>query len=191
MTMGPPSEALAALLALTAARLPTRVGPDGVVQLLKDQPRDQWDHKSIGLGLSHLERSAYGAELTVWHLRAEIASLHAAAPCAATTDWPRIASVDDHLLAIDPSPITKLARAVAIGRAEGAAAGLAALRTIEGNPYSEAARRVPLGARPPRRSGPALREGVGARPHRAGTAPDGAPPDGLKARHCRPWHASL
>jgi RNA polymerase sigma-70 factor, ECF subfamily len=142
MTMGPESDALAALLALTAARLPTRVGPDGVAQLLEDQPRDQWDRNLIALGLAHLERSARGAELTVWHLRAEIASLHATAPSAAGTDWPRIASIYDHLLDLDASPVVELARAVAIGRAQGAAAGLAALPSIEGNPYGEAARGV-------------------------------------------------
>jgi RNA polymerase sigma-70 factor (ECF subfamily) len=142
MTMGPASDALAALLALTAARLPTRVGPDGVAQLLEDQPRDQWDRNLIALGLAHLERSARGSELTIWHLRAEIASLHATAPSAAGTDWPRIAAIYDQLLELDRSPVVELARAVAIGRAQGAAAGLAALPSIEGSPYSEAARGV-------------------------------------------------
>ena len=87
VTAGPASDALAALLALTAARLPTRVGPDGVAQLLEDQPRSQWDRGLIALGFAHLERSAGGEELTVWHLRAEIASLHATAATAADTDW--------------------------------------------------------------------------------------------------------
>jgi RNA polymerase sigma-70 factor (ECF subfamily) len=142
VTAGPASDALAALLALTAARLATRVGPDGVAQLLDDQPRDRWDGGLIALGLSHLERSAHGAELTVWHLRAEIAALHATAPSAAATDWQRIVTIYDHLLDRDPSPITRLARAIAVGRAEGPAAGLAALPAVEGNPYGEAARGV-------------------------------------------------
>jgi RNA polymerase sigma-70 factor (ECF subfamily) len=142
VTAGPASDALAALLALTAARLPTRVGPDGVAQLLEDQPRAQWDRSLIVLGLAHLERSAVGEALTVWHLRAEIASLHATAASAAITDWRRIASIYDHLLALDPSPVVELARAVAVGRAEGATVGLAALPAIEGSPYAEAARGV-------------------------------------------------
>ena len=142
MTMGPESDALAALLALTAARLPTRVGPDGVAQLLDDQPREQWDRGLIALGLAHLERSARGAELTVWHLRAEIALLHSTAPSAAATDWPRIAALYDDLQMVDPSPMVLLARAVAIGRADGAAAGLSALPELTGNPYAEAARGV-------------------------------------------------
>jgi len=142
MTAGPASDALAALLALTAARLPTRVGPDGVAQLLEDQPRDRWDHGLIGLGLIHLGQAARGNELTVWHLRAEIALLHSTAPSAAATDWPRIAATYAELVAIDPSPMVELARAVAVGRAEGAAAGLAALPDLANNPYAEAARGV-------------------------------------------------
>jgi RNA polymerase sigma-70 factor (ECF subfamily) len=142
MTAGPASDALAALLALTASRLPTRVGPDGVAQLLEDQPREQWDRNLIVLGLAHLERSAAGKALTVWHLRAEIASLHATASTTAATDWPRIAAIYDHLLELDPSPVVELARAVAVGRAEGASAGLRALPAIEGSPYSHAARGV-------------------------------------------------
>jgi RNA polymerase sigma-70 factor (ECF subfamily) len=141
-TASPASDALAALLALTAARLPTRVGLDGVAQLLEEQPRDRWDHNLIGLGLVHLERSARGEEMTVWHLRAEMAALHATAPSAGATDWPRIVSIYDQLRDLDGSPVVELGRAIAVGRAEGAAAGLAALPCIEGNPYSEAARGV-------------------------------------------------
>lgn len=140
VTAGPASDALAALLTLTAARLPTRVGPDGVAQLLEDQPRAQWDRGLIALGLAHLERSARGEELTVWHLRAEIASLHAMAPSSDTTDWRRIVDIYDQLQMLDPSPIVELARAVAIARADGPAAGLAALPKPDDNPYAHAAR---------------------------------------------------
>lgn len=139
MTAGPASDALAALLAPPAARLSTRVGPDGVAQLLDDQPREQWDGALIATGLARLDRSAAGEELTAWHLRAEIAALHATAASGRTTDWPRIGAIYDHLIAIDPSPVTALARAVAIGRAHGAGAGLAALPTLAGSPYAHAA----------------------------------------------------
>jgi RNA polymerase sigma-70 factor (ECF subfamily) len=142
VTAGPASDALAALLALTAARLSTRVGPDGVAQLLEDQPRERWDGRLIAAGLAHLARSAEGEELTVWHLRAEIAALHTTAPSSQTTDWPRIAETYDRLSEIDPSPMVVLARAVAIGRAEGAAAGLQAMPTLEENPYAHAAAAV-------------------------------------------------
>jgi RNA polymerase sigma-70 factor (ECF subfamily) len=139
VTRSPASDAHAALLALTAARLPTRVGPDGVAQLLEDQPRDQWDQGLISLGLHHLDRSARGRTMTVWHLRAEIAALHALAPSSADTDWSRIATIYDQLREVDPSPVVELARAVALGRAYGPAAGLEALPDVEGNPYGYAA----------------------------------------------------
>lgn len=142
VTASPASDALAALLALTAARLPTRMGSDGVAQLFDDQPRDRWDRNLIAIGLHHLERSARGSELTVWHLRAEIASLHATAADAAHTDWPRIVTVYDDLLELDRSPVVELARAVAMGRADGPAAGLAALPQIAGSPYCQAAKGV-------------------------------------------------
>lgn len=140
VTAGPTSHALAALLTLTAARLPTRVGPDGVAQLLDHQPRELWDRELIALGLAHLERSACGSDLTVWHLRAEIAAVHALAEAAEATDWARISVLYDRLADLDPSPIVALARAVAIGRSDGPAAGLAALPAVEGNPYGAAAR---------------------------------------------------
>ncbi len=143
MTRGPASDALAALLALTAARLATRVDPDGAAQLLEDQPREQWDAGLIGLGLDHLQRSAAGDELTVWHLRAEIASLHVVATSTAETDWPRIAAIYDQIVAIDGSSMAALARAVAIGHARGAAAGLdavnACLPLLAASPYGHAA----------------------------------------------------
>lgn len=142
MTAGPASDALAALLALTAARLPTRVGPDGVAQLLEEQPRHQWDRGLIALGLAHLDRSACGEQLTVWHLRAEIAALHTTVSAAGQTDWQRIVAVYDQLVELDPSSMVALARAVALGRARGAAAGLAALPIIDGNSYCAAARGV-------------------------------------------------
>jgi len=73
---------------------------------------------------------------------AEIAALHAMAPSAAETDWGHIVSIYDRLLDVDHSPVVELARAVAIGRADGPAAGLAALPASEGSPYGEAARGV-------------------------------------------------
>ena len=148
-----------------------------MAQLLEDQPRSQWDRGLIALGFAHLERSAGGEELTVWHLRAEIASLHATAATAADTDWQRIAAIYDHLCTLDPSPVVELARAVAIGRADGAAAGLAALPSIEGSPYVEAARGVFLAELGRHDEAPVhFGRALGLAPHDARAPPDGAPP---------------
>ena len=73
-------------------------------------------------------------------VRAEIAALHVTAPSAAETAWDHIVSIYDQLHAIDPSPVVELARAVAVWRAEGAVAGLAALPELGGNPYAHAAK---------------------------------------------------
>ena len=176
MTAGPASDALAALLALTAARLPTRVGPDGVAQLLEDQPRDQWDQGLIALGLAHLDRSARGEELTVWHLRAEIALLHSTAPTAAETDWPRIAAIYEQLHG-DRSVADGRAGARRCDRpcAEGAAAGLAALpATRRQSLWRSGARRVPGASSAGRRRRAAISRGAGAGPHRAGAPAHGA-----------------
>ena len=101
----------------------------------------EWDHGLIALGLAHLDQlSQQGDVLTIWHLRAEIASLHAMAPSAGETDWPRIASVYEQLVVLDPSPMVELARAVAIARARGA-------RRRPGGPAGDRAA-IPM-ARPP------------------------------------------
>jgi predicted RNA polymerase sigma factor len=57
-------------------------------------------------------------------LQAEIAACHARARQAADTDWRRIAAIYGLLAAIEPSPVIELNRAVAVGMAEGPAAGL-------------------------------------------------------------------
>ena len=170
VTCCPASDAHAALLALTASRLPTRVGPDGVAQLLEDQPREQWDRGLIALGLEHLERSARGSELSVWHLRAEIAAVHTLAPSTAETDWARIVAVYDQLRDIDPSPVVELARAVALGRAHGPAgeglAGPAGGRRQSLRPCRDGD--LPDRAWPHCRGARAFREGEESGAHRTG-----------------------
>ena len=79
----------------------------------------------------------------MWHLRAEIASLACDGGEHRRTPTGRaLRRSTSDLRALDPSPVVELARAVAIGRAAGAAAGLAALPAIDGSPYVEAARGV-------------------------------------------------
>ena len=173
MTAGPASDALAALLALTAARLSTRVGPDGVAQLLEDQPRDQWDHGLIALGLAHLDarRGRRGADGVASARRDRLAACHGAQrrrrPTGRASPRSTISS-----LALDPSPVVALARAVAIGRAEGAAAGLGGLAGDRAAiPTAEAARGVFLSELGRATSARAFRERRdGACPHRAGAA---------------------
>jgi RNA polymerase sigma-70 factor (ECF subfamily) len=126
----PETHALAALLSLHAARLPARLDAAGDLSPLLDQDRSRWDARLLAQGLELLERSARGPELTTYHVEAAIAAAHAAAPSVAETDWGMIVSLYDRLLAIAPSPVVALNRAIAVAQRDGPEPGLAELRAI-------------------------------------------------------------
>jgi len=128
---GAPSvHALAALMLLLAARLPARVDA-GEPELLCGQDRALWDPELLSRGLVHLAASAAGDEVSEYHLEAGIAGCHALAPSFAATDWRRIVGHHDWLLELDPSPVIRLNRAIAVGLADGPEAGLAELVPLE------------------------------------------------------------
>jgi RNA polymerase sigma-70 factor (ECF subfamily) len=128
----PATTALAALMCLHAARLPARLDAAGDLHTLVDQDRTRWDARLVGDGLMLLEQSAAGAELTAYHVEAAIAAVHAAAPTLDDTDWAAIVALYDRLIALAPSPVVALSRAIAIGQRDGAERGLAELRAIVG-----------------------------------------------------------
>jgi RNA polymerase sigma factor (sigma-70 family) len=123
--------ALSALMHLNAARLPARVDAAGDLQSLFDQDRSLWDRKLVLEGLKLLEFSASGSELTEYHVEAAIASVHATAARAEDTDWGRIVSLYDTLIAIRPSPVVALNRAIAVAQRDGPEHGLEAIGAIE------------------------------------------------------------
>jgi RNA polymerase sigma factor (sigma-70 family) len=131
LTAVPATHALAALLNLHAARLPGRVDAEGNLLLLVDQDRSRWDKARIAEGVRQLELSAAGDELTVYHLEAAIAALHAQARSTAETDWSGIVGIYDTLMRLQPSPVVALNRAVAIAQREGPARGLEEISLIE------------------------------------------------------------
>ena len=116
---------------LQASRLPARQDDAGDLVLLPDQDRSLWDDRLIDQGMRSLERAAQGDELTVYHLQAGIAAIHAVASDDASTDWPQLLSLYDTLQAMDPSPVVALNRAVALAKVEGPEAGLKVLKAIE------------------------------------------------------------
>jgi RNA polymerase sigma factor (sigma-70 family) len=120
----PTTCALCALMCLTAARLPARVDVSGKLKSLVEQDRSLWDRKLVLEGLRLLELSASGTELTAYHVEAAIASVHSAAPHVADTDWKTIVSLYDLLMAIEPSPVVALNRAIAVAQREGSERGL-------------------------------------------------------------------
>src|SRR5260370_41278629 len=103
VTRTPATFALSALMALHAARLPSRVDAAGELQALWEQDRSMWNRTLIAEGRDLLERSASGDELTAYHVEAAIAAVHADAPTLAATDWDAIGTLYDRLMDIAPS----------------------------------------------------------------------------------------
>jgi RNA polymerase sigma factor (sigma-70 family) len=121
---------LLALMELQASRAAARTDADGNLVLLEDQDRLRWDRARIARGLACLERAGPLARAGAYQLQAAIAACHAQAPSWEATDWPRIVAHYRALAVLAPSPVIDLNLAVAIGLADGPAAGLAALDEI-------------------------------------------------------------
>ena len=116
---------LLALLELTAARFPARIGPDGDPVLLADQDRRRWDLAAVRRGRAALARAGQvGRGLGAYGLQAAIAECHATAPSVQDTDWDRIVVLYEALGRLAPSPVVELNRAVALSMAQGPAAAL-------------------------------------------------------------------
>jgi RNA polymerase sigma factor (sigma-70 family) len=126
----PATDALAALMCLHAARLPARLDLAGDLTSLVHQDRSRWDTGLLAAGLALLERSAAGQELTAYHIEAAIAAAHATARSVEETDWPSIISLYDRLMALAPSPVVALNRAIAIAECDGADRGLEEMHAI-------------------------------------------------------------
>jgi len=127
----PATNALGALMYLHAARLNTRVDADGELSRLTEQDRSRWDTQAIEQGLALLDRSATGDELTSYHVEAAIAAEHIRARSVAETNWDLIVTLYNRLLALRPSPVVALNRAIALGERDGPSAGIGAIESIE------------------------------------------------------------
>jgi RNA polymerase sigma-70 factor (ECF subfamily) len=123
----PPTCALMALMLFHAARLDARVDDRGYILLMEDQDRSKWDRRLIQRAREFLDLSAEGTVISTYHLEAGIALHHCSAPSYAETDWPAILRLYDALLAIHPSPVYVLNRAIVIAEIEGPRAGIRAL----------------------------------------------------------------
>jgi RNA polymerase sigma-70 factor (ECF subfamily) len=126
---------LLALLLLTDARRSTRTAPDGRLLLLEEQDRSHWDRQAIGEGRQLVDQALRRGRPGRFALQAAIAAVHAEAPSYADTDWPEVLGLYDLLLAVWPSPVVALNRAVAVAMVQGPAAGLAALEEVADDPH--------------------------------------------------------
>ncbi len=124
-TDDPEVAGLLALMLLHHARRPARTRADGSLVALAEQDRGRWDTALIAEGVAILQRALARDRLGEFQAQAAIAALHADAQRAEETDWVQIVEWYDELVRLTDSPIARLNRAVAVGEADGARAGLA------------------------------------------------------------------
>jgi RNA polymerase sigma-70 factor (ECF subfamily) len=122
---------LLALMVLTEARAPARIGDGGELVRLADQDRSRWDRELMAEGhelvRACLDRNRPGP----YQVQAAIAAVHADATTAAATDWAQIITLYDHLQQLRPNAVVALNRAIAVLEHHGPAAALEALDHID------------------------------------------------------------
>ena len=185
----PEVHGLVALMELQSSRLRARLGPHGEPVRLLDQNRARWDRLLIGRGLTALRRAdRLTREPGSYHLQAAIAACHARATVPEETDWTRIADLYVTLIAATGSPIVRLNHAVAVGMADGPAAGLALVDALlaEGSLddlslCAERARRFAREAREACGGARRVREGRGTDEERARTGVAASPRAGVRS----------
>ena len=135
----PEVHGLLALMLLHHARRRSRTRTDGSIVPLAEQDRSLWDRDLIAEGVVIVQAALARDQLGQYQAQAAIAALHADAATVEETDWPQIVAWYDELLRSADTPIVRLNRAVAVGEADGAPAGLQALADVdEGVPRREA-----------------------------------------------------
>jgi len=127
----PEAAGLLALMVLTQARAPARLGEHGELVRLADQDRSRWDRALIAEG-QELLRGCIGQNRPgPYQVQAAIAAVHADASTAAATDWAQIVTLYDHLQRLCPNAVVALNRAIAVMEHRGPAAALDALDEID------------------------------------------------------------
>ena len=110
---------LLALLLLTESRRASRTRADGSLVLLGEQDRTRWDQTLVAEGQAIIRRCLRRNQPGPYQLQAAIKAVHSDAATIDQTDWSQILALYDHLLALAPTPVVALNRAVAIGEVQG------------------------------------------------------------------------
>jgi len=120
---------LLALMLLIESRRPARTTRDGDLVLLADQDRSRWDAGLIAEGQELVRRCLRRGQPGPYQIQAAINAVHSDAATAEQTDWRQVLALYDQLVALAPTPVTRLNRAVAVAEVDGPAA---ALEIVEG-----------------------------------------------------------
>src|SRR3989442_891330 len=126
---------LLALLLLTESRRPSRTRPDGSLVLLGEQDRRRWDRALIKEGQAIVRRCLRRNQPGAYQIQAAINAVHADAARVEQTDWSQIVALYNQLLAVAPTPVVALNRAIAIGEVQCAAAALALVDELDLDDY--------------------------------------------------------
>jgi RNA polymerase sigma-70 factor (ECF subfamily) len=126
---------LLALVLLTESRRASRTRPDGSLVLLAEQDRGRWDRALIDEGHAIVRRCLLRDQPGTYQLQAAINAVHADAVTAEQTDWAQIVTLYDQLLAITPTPVVALNRAIALGEVHGPAAALTLVEQLDLDTY--------------------------------------------------------
>lgn len=111
--------ALLSLMLLLQARFPARLDADSSLLDLEQQDREKWDRSKTEEACALLEKVLLEGQPGPYQLQASIAALHNQAECFEDTDWQQIVLLYRMLESIEPSPVIKLNRVVAVYQAEG------------------------------------------------------------------------
>jgi len=126
---------LLALMLLIDARRAARVSTDGGLVRLVDQDRRQWNRAMIREGQALVRRCLARNEPGAYQIQAAINAVHSDATTAADTDWRQILTLYDHLMAVAPTPVAALNRAVAVAEIEGPHAALTIVNALDLDRY--------------------------------------------------------
>jgi RNA polymerase sigma-70 factor (ECF subfamily) len=132
----PDEPEVARLLALlTESRRASRTRADGSLVLLGEQDRGRWDRALIAEGQAIVRRCLRRNQPGAYQLQAAINAVHADAATVEDTDWSQVVALYDQLLAVAPTPVVALNRAVAVGEVRGPAAALALVDELDLDNY--------------------------------------------------------
>lgn len=125
------THSLLALMYFHSSRFDSRLDDDGKIVTLEFQDRSKWDHDLIQKGRQHLIKATAGSFLNEFYLQATISGFHCQAKTYHETNWPEILGLYNTLYRLNPSPIVRLNRTVALAHAESVDAALEEINLLE------------------------------------------------------------
>jgi len=130
----PEVDGLLALMLLVDSRREARVH-DGILVALDEQDRTLWDAAMIDEGHQLVRRCLTLNQPGPYQLQAAINAVHTDALDASMTDWTQVLQLFDQLLAMTPSPVVALNRAVAVAEVDGPEVALALVEPLQLESY--------------------------------------------------------